>query len=180
MPDFPNALIGKSPDQVITPFSDSSIGPDLIGGISTASNASPQANRAWFYPFSVKDPVTIMQLGWLNGITVSGNCDCGIYDLAGNRLISTGSTADAGTSSLQVVDVADTDIPPGYYFLAFAVDNTSANLNASVMSSLSLGLLWSCGIMQQDTAFPLPATATFAKLTAKYMAHCCAIRKAVV
>jgi hypothetical protein len=54
----------------------------------------------------------------LNGATASGNMDVGIYDYAGTRLVSSGSTAQSGTSAFQDFDITDTLLGPGIFYLA--------------------------------------------------------------
>lgn len=159
-------------------MSEWSIGPDLIGNIGFSSNTLT-ANRAYFYPFIAQEPITIAQLGWYNGLSVSGNCDAGVYDLAGNRLISTGSTAQASTSSLQIVNVTDTPITRGYHFLAFVIDNGTGNMFCE-KSNPEVGVYKACGIMQMDSAFPLPSVATFAKMAGQVLLGVFAARKATV
>jgi hypothetical protein len=130
-----------------------------------ASAAWPTANLAFYYGVVVLRPLTIYQIGTSNGATASGNVDVGIYDFAGNRLVSSGSTAQSGTSVGQVFDITDTVLTPGNYFLAMAVDNITATF---FRVSPSTEQLRCNGVYQQASAFPLPSTATFATPTAGY------------
>jgi len=99
--------------------------------------------------------------------TQSGNCDVGIYDELGNRLVSSGSTA-VGVAGIQVIDIADTALTPGVYFLAMNVDNTTALFNSS---STPTGLqLQTCGMQQQALgSVTLPSSATFANPAAAFL-----------
>lgn len=165
MSDFPN-VHPLNPVGSISPF-------DLVsptgGMLACAPGASRAvsatwgaANRAIYVPVVVPCRVTACQMAWANGAAVSGNVDAGIYDVTGVRLVSTGSTAQAGTTALQVADITDTVLTPGVYFLALAVDNTTATISRLPTNT---GALQGCGVQQQDTAFTLPATATFAAPT---------------
>ena len=137
---------------------------DLVGIASGTftGTAYPTANKAYYHPFKLDRATTFDRIGWWNTAAVSGNADVGVYDLAGNRLYHSGSTAIAGTNSLQLVTGIALSLQPGYYFLAFAADNTTTQLNMSQPDTIGA---WgqAHGIQQQLTAFALPATATFAK-----------------
>lgn len=134
-----------------------------LGGISHAagytSAAWASANRALFIPFRSVSPFVAKKLFAYNGATASGNIDVGIYDHTGRRLVSAGSTAQAGTSALQVFDITDTLIGVGRFYLGIALDNTTGTLMRFGVSIQETQLL---GVLHQATAFPLPATATFA------------------
>lgn len=135
---------------------------------SAASAAWPAANRAIFYPFLLHVPTVLTKLWCLNGNTVSGNLDIGIYDVAGTKLVSTGSTAQSGTSALQTVTITALPLAPGTYYMAMAMDNTTGTLYriTTPTVNLAIGLGW----FQQATAFPLPATFTPASLATGYWA----------
>jgi hypothetical protein len=157
------------PNVTIHPWSLESIGAAAVGQSSTgslqnlASAAWTAANRAIYIPFAVTRPLVVAQLYVFNGATVSGNSDCGVYDAVGTRVVSSGSTAQAGTTAYQVFNVTDTLLGPGVFYLALALNNTTGTVRRVVMgSALSAQTL---GMAMQETAFPLPATATLAALT---------------
>ena len=132
------------------------------GGILTlpTSTAWNSANKAQYMPFRIFAPTIITKLWWFNGATASGNVDCGIYDAALMRLVSTGSTAQAGTSVLQIVDITDVLLGPGLYYFALALDNTTGTIMRAGTSGTAI--MVGFGIFSQNSAFPLPATATLA------------------
>lgn len=132
--------------------------------VSTA--AWPAANTAYFMPFTVEQPFTVTQI-FTYTQTSSGNIDMGIYAEDGTRLTSTGSTAASGTNTVQAVDITDITLTPGRYYLAMAVDNTT---HSAYRWSNNFGLEFqrATGCFQMASAFPLPATATFATLTSAY------------
>jgi hypothetical protein len=95
-----------------------------------------------------------------NGATAANNIDVGIYDAAGTRLVSAGSTAQAGTSDLQLFDVTDTLLGPGLFYFAVSFDGTTGTVFRHVVSQNFGQALGVC--QQTASAHPLPATATFA------------------
>lgn len=136
---------------------------DLVSG-----GVWPVANQAIFVPFTVQDrSVTVYKMGWGNGSPVAGNIDVGIYDFAGTRLVSIGSTAQTGALVTQIVDTVDTVLVPGHYFLAMAKDTVGTGIVQK--NSTTAILANASGVQKMETAFPLPATATFANPTAAYV-----------
>jgi hypothetical protein len=126
----------------------------------TASTAWPAANLAIFVPILVPFPVTVYKMTAGAGGTAGGNFDLGIYDTAGNRLVSSG--ASARTASVEhVLNTTDVVIGPGLYYLAMAADGT----NTWMCWASSVQLTRLCGVMNMATAYTLPATATYAAAT---------------
>lgn len=98
------------------------------------------------------------------GSVVGGNFDIGIYDRFGNRMVSSGATAKAAASTEQIVDVTDTVIGPGHYYLAMAADGTNNYIRTMPTGTSTVPLqkarLYGC--LQMATAYTLPDPATFA------------------
>lgn len=131
------------------------------GSVASTAVAWASANRAIYYPFVVTETVTALQIGVANG-AASGNADVGIYDVYGNRLVSTGSTGLTGT--VQGFNIADTVLTPGDYYLALNVDNTTATIIAP--AALDAVAMRCSGIQEQAVgAVTLPNPATFANPT---------------
>ena len=128
----------------------------------------PTANKAFFYPFTIYSPITISKAFILNASAVSGNVDIGVYDKNGNRLGSTGQTVNAGTVASQIINLtADTLLSlPGYYYLAIAINNTTARPQNQ---SQNVNLCKFLGYKEQTSAFPLPNPATMVEITAGYI-----------
>lgn len=133
--------------------------------LNYAAAAFPAANRAIFIPFTKDRPDNVKQMFWENG-GVAGTTDVGIYDIYGNRLVSLGPTTNAG--SIQVGNIADTDLPPGLYYMAILA---SAIVTQTYWSAaVALNTLRACGCQQQAVgAATLPATATFAAIASAYL-----------
>ena len=141
---------------------------------SAAGAAWPAANLALFVPFFVAERVTIVKLGIKNGTVATANLDIGIYDALGTRLVSVGGTAQiGGNGNFQTYDVTDTQLLPGVYYLAVAFD-TSAGTIARGLSGASAATMSITGMVEQTSAYPLPATATFAALTHEFLPMVCA------
>lgn len=127
--------------------------------------AWPAANMAFYIPFEVYHTIKLTFAGYRNN-TATGNIDLGVYDAHGTRLVSTGSTAIPGSNVLHSVAISVT-LTPGIYYMAMAYDGTG-NISRYASSS-TLQRFITTGCYQQASAFPLPATATFATLTNNYI-----------
>ena len=129
-----------------------------------ASTAWPSANLAIFVPTIVHETVTVYKMAAGAGATAgSNNFDIGIYDAGGNRLVSSGATAK-GASTEHIIDVTDTVLHPGLYYLAMSADGTGnyVMITPSGTSPVPLQKTKLVGVMTMATAYTLPATATFA------------------
>lgn len=144
---------------LISPFTIYGFGGIDIGG--PASAAYPLANLALFFPFVLSAGLLVKKVAWFNGTAVSGNVDMGVYDQVGARLFSTGSTVQSGTSTKQEVDITDYYLTPALYYFALACNNTTATFLRSLVSQELARVL---GCVEMTTAFPLPATATYAQM----------------
>ena len=169
MLDFQPPMLSRPGEITITPWSQQSIGVELAGAAIVASSQNfVTANLAVFIPFGVPEPVTVRSLWWSNGAAVAGNLDAGVYDTAGTRLVSTGTTGQLNTSVVQVVDVTDTTLARGVYYLALASDTSGAT--QKVLSAVpAAGIMQSFGLLQMAAAFVLPASATFAIYTSAFV-----------
>lgn len=135
----------------------------ILNGMSVnlpASTAWPTANLALFIPFRLAEPVTVYKLATGSGATAAGNFDIGIYDAAGNRMVSSGATAK-GASVEHIADVTDTRLGPGLYYLAMSADGTN-NYIMQTATSIPIQKSRMLGIVSMATAYVLPLTATFA------------------
>jgi hypothetical protein len=128
-------------------------------GLGAASGTFSVANKAYYHPVLLPVGCVATKLWWVNGATVTGNVDVGIYDREGNRLVSSGSTAQSGANTLQTVDVTDTPLSAGWHYLAIACDTATAT---AATSTALLQHDHQLGMFQQTSAFALPSTATFA------------------
>ena len=125
------------------------------------SGVWPNTNRAIYLPLALPSSALVLALFIANGLTVSGNVDLGIYDFTLARLVSTGSTAQAGADALQRIALTTPLFlrGPALYYLAAAMDNTTGTVYRENNDGDQYRAI---GINVQATAFPLPATAVFA------------------
>lgn len=140
--------------------------PGTTGG-AAASATWPTANLAIFIPFTLSAPYTVTQMFLWNGATATGNFDLGIYDHVGTKLVSAGSTAQSGTSVIQVVNVTDTQLGPGLFYMALAMDGTSGTVARTAPARTAFCKI--LGMAQMASAFPLPTTATYATVANSFI-----------
>src|SRR6266566_539317 len=137
----------------------------FTGGAGSASFTWATANMAMYIPLYVRCPIQVRGFYTINGATASGNTDIGIYTEGGTKIISTGSTAQAGTSVPQnfVLTTSQfTGLSRGRYYLGVAHSDTTGTFSGFNTANTELARMLGCRL--QLTALPLPATATFATL----------------
>lgn len=131
---------------------------------NVVSTAWPLANLAIYMPIYINETVILYEVGFGTGLTSGGNWDVGIYDTAGTRLQSTGTTVRTA-SAWNVSNWTDLTLQPGWYYAAMSADGTN---NYSGVAPAA-GLCEAMGICEQTTAFVLPATATLARTTRAFI-----------
>ena len=141
---------------------------DMISGVSSGATvgagAWPSANLAIFVPWRVVAPTWARRVWYASG-NATGNVDVGIYRDDGSLVVSSGATAQGSTNVVNFINITDTQIPPGDYFLALSC----ASASAQPYRSNNGGFSRSQGVCQMAAAHPLPATATFAAAGQDYM-----------
>ena len=161
--DYPVGSV--RPLSTVHTYSLESIGQNIVNFNTSGDMAGlggqfwPLANLAMYIPFCLSVTITIAKL-WLYVGVAANNWDIGIYDEAGTRLVSSGSTAAASTG-IEVADVTDTVVGPGLFYFGQAWNGTAGGPHGLVLTGLVYAQR-SIGIVEQTSAFPLPATATFA------------------
>ena len=146
--------------RVLTLWSPESIGNPVRGAGrealgSIASIAWTANNLAYYYPFRLTTHETAYQLLFWVGATSSGNIDVGIYDDQYKRIVSAGTTAMSATvNTVQELNIADTALKPGNYFLGASCSTTAGTTFGVIMNDE-----WAMSALQiyeQATALPLP------------------------
>lgn len=136
----------------------------FIAGPAFTGNSWPANNRAIYVPIAVPAQFTVARF-FVGNSNATGNVDLGLYTFDGTRLISTGSTARAGTNVVQYIDVTNQSFPAGSYYLAMVLSTTSGSVLASGGPPI-VAELQTCGILQEDLgATALPATMSPAAYT---------------
>jgi hypothetical protein len=162
---YPVPLWDDGAAQIIGPGTGWSIGCGFTNGGTTA--AFPAANDAICVPFRVPYPVTVEKVAMGTGTGTGNNFDIGVYNEAGTLLVSTGATARPAATTGLVVDVTDTVLNPGLYYMALASDSTSTFAVNTVLANVATVKM--AGMRKQATAYPLPNPITFATCTAAYI-----------
>ncbi len=126
--------------------------------LGATSGAWPLANMAIYIPVRVDTPVVVTKLFVVNGSAVTGNVDIGLYTLDYARLLSTGSTAQSGTNAVQSIDVTDTPLDAGLYYLALALSSGGATTFRQAPATVLACRV--AGQFEELSALPLPATMT--------------------
>lgn len=162
MADWPQ--IGAPPPVLIAPHSECALGTEY-GALQTAipsSVAHGTANLARYYPFVLSEPVVVMKVWWYNGATANGNTDVGVFSEDGKLIISAGATAQGTVNVIQEVDVTDTVLGRGRFYLGLSSSSATATYFSNVLTAqLSKGIGWA----QMASAHPL-SDATFAAFSA--------------
>lgn len=146
---------------IISTWSPNAVGGEVSGVTSNswASATYPAASRALAFPFAVSSPFLVRKVFWFNGTTVgTDSADVGVYTEAGARLVSGGGTLTSGASGTQEVDVTDTLLQPGRYWLAYAQNGVTAT--PIMINTGSAGNIRCLGIAQMAAAYVLPSTFT--------------------
>lgn len=123
-----------------------------------AAFAWPTSNLAIYVPVVVESRIVIRKMWYSNWTTAVGNYDIGLYDAAGTRLLSRGSTAKISSSNQVIWDCTDTTVGPGLYYLALVMSSASDQVLGATPSA---PIATACGLLTEASALPLPATATF-------------------
>jgi hypothetical protein len=121
------------------------------------------ANLAYYYPIVLPEPCVITKLFWQNGTTVAGTVDLGWYTPEGGRIVSTGPQTQAGISATQVIDIADTALPPGPLYLGLLFSSATGTVFAVAGGPLFNAMI--VGMYQQAVGSgTLPNPAVFASV----------------
>jgi len=131
----------------------------LTGDAGTYSTA----DRALYVPMKIPHTINVNKVWWTNGSAVAGNIDVGVFTTGGTRMVSSGSTAQSGTNAVQSVDVTDTLLTRGLYFFAISCSSTSSRFAGAL--NCPERILYLTGTRFENSAVPLPSTATFSEFT---------------
>jgi hypothetical protein len=161
---LPTPIIQRLPAYpVVSPYSPDALGNSLSyeGAIVGFAAASWPASAVCIgYPFSLPNPETARQMWVYNAATSIGTVDLGIYDAAGNLLVSKGTTAQSGTNDLQLFDITDTELAPDVtYYAMMTMRGVSGIINRMALNTL--GSYRAQGFIQANPTFPLPNPITF-------------------
>jgi hypothetical protein len=159
-----------APNPIVTPTHINSFSPWMSGWkarlIAAIGNPASMdwigASTAIAIPFYVPWPYPVKRAFWVNGATIAGNSDIGIFTSRAGKRWTAGSTPNAGASAPQYVTVTPgLVLEPGWHVLQYVNDGTTGRAFGSTAVTANLGRF--IGVYQQATAFPLPATPAWAQ-----------------
>jgi hypothetical protein len=157
MSDFPG-LNPVMPTRISIDSAYSAGGPAIGFSLGVGTGTWPTANLAIFLPLSLPSPFRVLSGWWINGGTVAGNVDVGVYGLDGSLIVSAGSTAQSGTNVPQSATLAETLLSPGAYYLAMSASSTSAIFQRHSYTNGQQAY----GTLQAASQLPLATLPTFA------------------
>lgn len=143
------------------------------------STAWASASKPIAIPFRLTRGSVVYQLGWVNGSgTMTDSADIGIYDTGWNQKVSGGGTARSGASAVQWIDVTDTFLQAGKYYVVMSNNGTTTGNTFNMTAAFAVPLLALLGLQDSGTnAYPLPnpltnmvAAATFTSFPFMYIA----------
>jgi hypothetical protein len=151
-----------------------SLGPEAVGAVcaggACVQTANPvsqtwgTANLACYIPFVLSAPFLAQLMLYYVGATNTGNIDAGIYDEEGNKVVTKGSTAVGTAGTLQSLDITDTLLNPGRYYMAANCDTATSTVFAYTCTAQQAQIM---GMLNEAVgAVTLPSPATFAAATA--------------
>lgn len=167
MGDFPR--FAWPPLNLITP-----IHPDSMGGylsmhgmelVNSFSSGNPGSNTIYYYPFWMYQASTAVKMCALVGSTANGNMDAGIYDSQFDLLVNSGSVAQAGATLITEMDITDTLLTPGLYYMALQCSSGTGTVFGDTFLSDEHGLVGSQVFIESPGSFGLPTTGTPVKPT---------------
>jgi len=155
MIEYTPPMPGRSGEVCITPWSYQSLGVPLA---ATGQSAPVSAN--WiavsvgvFVPFTVPESFTATKMFWQNGTAVAGNIDVGIFLEDGTRVVSAGSTAQATISVIQTVDITDTVLARGRYYMGMTSDTSGITQKVYALAGAA-GIYQSMGMLKDTACAP--------------------------
>lgn len=156
---------------VISTFSKYGVGMEYAFNASNVVQAAtavwPSANLGIFVPITLPSYFRCTHMFAANGNAVAGNIDLGIYTPDLVQLAHVGSTAQSGTSALQIIALGtEMILSPGTYYLALSCSSTSARFLTGIPGFLNLALM---GVCQAASQVPLTANPTIATAANKYL-----------
>lgn len=160
--------LAKPCEVCVTPWSFQSLGIPLyvMNSTTPAAAAWLAAGLVTFVPFTIPEPMTVTKLFYGIG-AAAGNVDMGLYNEDATRIVSVGSTAAAGANDVHVLDVADTVLNRGRYYIALVCDTVTTltvfRTAPAAPIGQALGLLEQAGVTLPLSTGASPAT--FAKYT---------------
>jgi len=145
--------IGRAGAVTVTPWSITSVG-YFLAGTAAASNNYIAVNTGVFIPFGLSEPCTFTKVFWGNGTAVAGNIDAGLFNEDGSLIVAAGSTVQTTTGTLQVVDITDTTLARGRYYLGITSDTSGITQKVLATTGQVAGVCQALGLLQDTSCAP--------------------------
>lgn len=154
-----------------------SLSPEMLGPVGTligspnnfASTTWPANNYGLFLPLRLDESITALKLGVAVGSVASGNVDLGIYDESGTLIVAKGYTAFSASflGVTQILDITDTRLGPGRFFLAIVCSSTGSRVRCASMGAVQAAL---SGVKEvTGLSSGLPSSVTYAVTTSSLL-----------
>lgn len=120
----------------------------------TTSSAIGTAKLIVYYPIVLTTPMSVALLFWVNGTTVAGNVQLGVFSDSMALLGNNGTTtAQSGTSAVQSVAPSSAlFLPaPARYYLALTSDDATSTFFSSSSVAFATGTMGGLGVMTETT-----------------------------
>lgn len=143
---------------IISPYSHDSCGGmlNMLSFITAPASATLTQNQAYYFPFWLEQEATAKKMAVQVGATSNGTVDAGIYDEQFNYVISSGATGQGSINAVQELDITDTVLPPGNYWMALSLSSATGTVFRLAASDEIAIPQAPC--LTQASAHPLPTT----------------------
>jgi hypothetical protein len=134
--------------------------------VTSFSNLQNWVNdRALYIPFVLPWPYPVKRFWYQTAPSASGtpNFEIGVYSAGGTKIVSSGIINQTVVNTIQFKN-AQYLLSPGSYYFAIVIDTPGLNsIAAYFLVSAVMGR--AMGMLQQDSAYPLPGVMTPAQST---------------
>lgn len=115
----------------------------LAGSTTSGGGAYVGANNQInLLRFVLPIAITVTKIAFRTSTGVAGkHADMGIYDTAGNRIVSMGAQSIAASNAVITANVGPVTILPGTYFLAWTADDNTASVTPAY-ATVPIGSLY--------------------------------------
>lgn len=129
---------------------------DIYTGFGGFSHEA--ANQAQYFPIVIDEPIRVAKVAWVPS-AANGDIDVGIYNPAGTRMFSTGALAVGAINTVQSASM-DFKFNQGLYYVGVSFSLATGGVYGTTV--VNADHVKQLGMFEEDSAHPLPATATFA------------------
>jgi len=96
--------------------------------VLSSTSSTLATNTVYLFAFELFANISISGVRIRVGSTATGTTDLGIYDVNGNKLVSTGAVSNSSNTTMTNNFSSNYALAPGKYFLAMCVSNNTDTL----------------------------------------------------